>query len=320
MADPVNEFAYSFSQGRTFDACARRWWLLKNTAWGGWKPGAPERSRMAYRLGKMSNLWMLAGKKVHEVAKAAIVESIPVLTALSRYDSAMRVAWQQAEQQAKLDSYHSPKTVTQLRELHYTGTGIDDVRSFAKMVFGRGREAVERIYTSQPYLDVQEKGYQVVEAEELQRVELGPKHQPFPVWVVVDLAYRSDEGYLYLWDHKTGNPRESDHEQVMTYAVYAMARYDVGTNDLRLGLNYLKTGKSVILPVTDQEVLDCRKKIERGAERIRSKLSKPTLNYAPAERFPRTTDPRTCQDCMIFQVCKGHRDLSDPMRIEPGYE
>lgn len=320
MADLVNEFGYSFSQGRTFSACQRRWWLLKNLAWGGWEGSAPERSRMAYRLKQMKNLWMLAGDKVHRVAHAAIVHNIPVATVLSRYDSMMRVAWQQAKEQAKFDHCSQPKKVAQLHELHYTGTGIDDLRRFAKMVFERGRLAVERIYDSDPHRDVQIGLYYVVEAEELKRFELGPKHQPFAVWVCVDLAYRDDDGCLWLWDHKTGTPRDADREQILMYAVYAVVEHGVDPSNLRLGLNYLKTGESETFTPSADDISGCIDRLERGATRIRSKLDNPKLNYAHAERFPRTEDPATCQDCMLFQVCKGHRDLSDPMRIDPGFE
>ena len=301
-----NDFGFSFSQLRKFESCPRRWWLEKVQAWSGWNRKAPARARLAYRCKQMTSVFALSGRIVHECAENAIKEGVELGDALEFFETKMRNGWKQARVEAGLDYSDRAKHKTNLFELFYINTGIDDVHPFARAAFDRGYKCVEAIYRSKA-LEGARHG-QVEEVEELRQIEV----RGVPVWVTIDLAYRDDDGLLWIWDWKTGKRREDDRDQLALYALYATSAYGISLEDLRLGLAYLKEGvdeEFVVDPIAVERMKD---RIEAESLKIRSVLPNPERNEAASASFPETQDSSVCQKCTMFFACKGHRDLSRP--------
>ena len=317
----TNDFGYSHSQWRTYDECARRWWLSKVQMWNGWNAGAPTAKRHAYRLKQMSNVWMLSGRTVHDIARQVVVDGIDLVTAETRYDAMMRQAWREAQGEAKVLFSSDPKRKTNLFELFYTGHGIDDLERYAKLAVNRGRDAVAAVFRSDPYRHVRQEGAEIIEAEEMRQVAIGLRQDAtVPVWIVRDLAYRHG-GQVWLWDWKTGNPQATDRDQVITYGLGSIEFGEVDrTDQLRLGLAYLKTGTADVFTLTSSAIESIVDKVVRRSAKIKAKLNDPAINDAPASRFPRTTDTSKCRRCELFFACRGHRDLQRPDHNAPGFE
>ena len=69
MSTFKNEFSWSISRDRVFQACPRQYYFNYYAYWGGWETDAPERTRQIYILKNLKNRYMWAGAKVHDCIK-----------------------------------------------------------------------------------------------------------------------------------------------------------------------------------------------------------------------------------------------------------
>lgn len=72
MAELVNRFSYSLSQGSQFRTCERQYWFSRYGSWGGWEREASPLAREAYRLKKLTNRYLWTGNRVHEAIRETL--------------------------------------------------------------------------------------------------------------------------------------------------------------------------------------------------------------------------------------------------------
>ena len=73
MSDFKNEFTWSISRNRVFQACPRQYYFNYYGYWGGWEMDAPARTRQIYILKNLKNRYMWAGEKVHSCIKHTLI-------------------------------------------------------------------------------------------------------------------------------------------------------------------------------------------------------------------------------------------------------
>ncbi len=69
---PYPEWSWSQSREQTFSECARKYYYHYYESHNGWLKDAPPRARAAYRLKQMTNLYLMLGDAVHQMAETAI--------------------------------------------------------------------------------------------------------------------------------------------------------------------------------------------------------------------------------------------------------
>ena len=145
MAEIENPFRWSKSRAAVFADCKRKYYLCYYVHWGGWDESAPERARLAYRLGKMTTLPALVGTAVH----AALARHFQALRngQFRKLDperpvEMMRAAWRDAKQELwKV----GPKAHPPLFEIYYDRVPPpEELRGFAE----KARQSIRAIQES----------------------------------------------------------------------------------------------------------------------------------------------------------------------------
>ncbi len=127
---------WSYSRARTFQRCAREYFLTYYGAHGGWLEDAPEAARAAYRRKRLTPLAFAVGSAVHRAAARAIHASRsgePAWTA-EQLENAIRhflnLAWQTAQNRAEWE--RRPSRGVMLQEVHdnnpWLPTRLEEVR------------------------------------------------------------------------------------------------------------------------------------------------------------------------------------------------
>lgn len=313
-------FTVSFSVLRMASQCWRRLWLRKVAAWNGWKDSAAEQKRLAYRLSKAGNLWMVSGRIVHDLAHRIVLAGIDERQALAEYRQQMREAWKTAQRVAGGPN-PSPKHNPDLFEMYYRGHRAADPTELAALgrkVFERGENAIRNVFRSLPLQLVDSGEAEVLEAEDRTVFFLqGDGGEPVECFVQVDLLLKAKTTLVVDW--KGGGLGNVDPLQPALYGLYVERVY--GETEPTALVYSLRDGEPQWYRYDREQLADVESVALTRARGIQEKLDPPRDAYAaPAERFPRTEDLRECLDCALFAACKGHRDLSRPEYIAPGFD
>jgi hypothetical protein len=308
-----NRFAFSFSSYAQFQRCRREWALHRMRAWNGWLRDAPEERQVAYRATKMTGYSRLAGDLIHDIALGAVAGRIRTPpAAVELFHSRWRVAVEASRREGWRTA--GPKKVPPLFE-HYYGTADSE---HAARVVGRAIRCIENLFAL-PELEELRRA-PLLQMEELERFFI----RGLMVWAKPDLAYWQGEigdGWLHIWDWKTGREKDADRVQVLLYALFGHHRWGAAAERTRLVLGYLWEPCVEEILVGPWHLEELEGLIWDRASEMRACLPDPdVITDAPLELFPRTTELETCQGCDFFHACKGHRDLSRPEMIVEGFE
>ena len=333
----INNFAYSKTGWQTFVNCRREHGLRRVDFWKGWERSAPEGKRISYLLSKMTSYDREAGSLVHQIIEEVLAGSI------LEVDSALwelRNRWGKSIGASRRREWliYGPKKVPPFEE-HYYETAGDEERMKAKALraLSKAETCIRNFFTISdfPTPDGKERGtllerlrpaYQL-QVEELDSFAIRPTDGPeLKVWSKPDLAIQlfhdpwGVHGEIYDW--KTGEPRPEDREQLLTYVLFAVRKWNFQPGKIRVVSVYLKD-KQVIEDVPDAHELGrmAEEILERGNEMRAIHQNQPQIYptvFRP-EEWPRTEDPRQCQKCDFFHRCRGHLDRSNPTNA-PGFE
>ena len=306
MGQLINTFSWSLSRQQMFEECRRRYFLHYYRAWGGWADDADPAARLAYRLKQMVTLEMWIGDIVHRLIESQLTRlrggyrphPKPLC---ERARSLLNAEWRQSTDRLWREN---PKHNRNLFE-HYYGVNVDKEkraslreRLFVCLQNFCSLPLVERLLPLDPagWLSVEQ-----FDTFEVDRV---------PVYVKLDCAVRLD-GRTLVIDWKTGRASDKDLDQVACYALYAMHKWGVKLEDLRVMPVYLLSNEAAERAVAPEDALAMQEKIVSGIHAMRECLADPAANTAREEDFPMTDQPRRCRRCNFHEICFG------PGPIEP---
>lgn len=293
-----NYFGWSYSAGKTFRECPRRWWFSKVLFWRGWEASASRDARLAYRLTKMSSIPQTCGIEIHSAAGWRY--RAPVMANLDAAMNLLRSAVRKAVVYAQEERWRqNPKHLPPLSEYYYQG-GSDPA--------SKGPEWIERA----------EGCLENLFGEPLDGAEtllIDPDAPPLlvdldgvPIWTQIDLAW-SEAGTVRIRDYKTGARRKDDTEQAAFLIVLADR---IWQKPVVVELDYLVDGESVTGgPVERSEIDAGADELRERAAAVRSLLKDPDKNVADPEAFPPSHDVETCRWCDFLHLCQGTRDRQE---------
>jgi hypothetical protein len=302
---PYPEFAWSITRQKQIRDCPRAYYYRYYLSHNGWLRDAPEASRLAYRLSKLTGLDALLGQQMdfraREIETAVRAgEAAPTAADLeTRTRVALREAWRSSMDQR--DAFEAkPNSVTMLRSFYIEegppSTAETDrlneklaachVNLLAAGHWDRLRECgAEGCVTIEAFAHFYLDGVKTYSAG--------------------DLAYVHD-GTAYLIDWKSGRPGIDDPVQV-TLATHSLLQSNPHLAGLpvRATLNYLLTGQErEVEPPPDLEafVMDT---VSAGIREMHSLLRDVETN-APLEmsEFPRR-ESGLCASCSYTWLCEG---------------
>ncbi|MFQ5679837.1 MAG: RecB family exonuclease [Gemmatimonadota bacterium] len=303
MADlgPFPSFSWSHSRRSTFRECPRMYYWQYYGYWDGWTEEAPEEARRAWRLKQVTNLHMLAGSVIHELASEAILLArggkVPPTaeSLIARGRERLNRAYVESQRRAEWE--RRPKARTMLHSFYY-GTGPSDrlihtireklVTCLANLLqSGSYREAL-----AAPFVEVRE-----VDRPASFRLE------GYEVYVQPDLLYRGGDGRYRLVDWKTGARDELHPEQLRAYGLYVRAREDLEDGPIEGCLEYLLTGERECRPLTEADLEEERREILDSIDAMRGYLASPERNEPfPRERFALRPDLERCPACRFYEL------------------
>jgi hypothetical protein len=301
MTELKNEFSWSKARDEVFKTCLRQYWFSYYGYWNGWLENAPERTRQIYVLKNLKNRHMWAGEKVHECIQRSLynirrgIKVLPVDEIVTITLDQMRAEFRSSKSK---NYWRNPKSCALFE--HEYGMELTDEQW--KDTANNVETCLRNFYASDIYdgLKSHPKG-EWLEVEEFSSFHLDNTR----INLAIDCAIKErDEVYLYDW--KTGKSLSEDLSiQLACYALYAMEKWQVHPESLRIIEYNLSFDKSNWFSITHGEVEDIKGYIKGSIKDMQS-LLKDVENNIPAEegKFDKVEDDRVSLRCNFRGVCK----------------
>jgi len=301
MAGLKNEFSWSKTRDEVFRTCPRQYWFAYYGYWNGWLEDAPERTRLIYILKNLKNRHIWAGEKVHECIQRSLnnirrgIRVLPVDEVVSITLDQMRSEFRSSRSKNYLGN---PKTCA-LFEHEYESRVTD---AEWKEVANHVEECLRTFYASDIYHGLKplpRDGW--LEVEEFSSFSL----HSTKINLAIDCAIREGED-IVIYDWKTGKTLpENVSLQLCCYALYAVEKWHIPLDHLRVIEFNLSFGKALEFSVTPREAEEVKSYIRGSIKDMQSLLSDPGNNIPMEEsRFSKVEDERISSRCNFRKSCK----------------
>lgn len=305
----VHELSWSVSRSGLLAECPRSYYYNYYLAWRGWDRGAPIERKKAYRLKKLHTMATWAGDSLHVAiadwyAEWARTGAAPPREwvrerALARLRNGYRDSRDRADEWDR-----RPAKVTRLAEHYYDEPAVDESTGeagrYGKRFVERIEKGVECFFESPDLARCRETAPEHwLACEELGTIELfGTK-----IYAIPDFALKDgDEVWIYDW--KTGRPRERDRFQLALYCLYAEQTWGVEPTAVSTVDAYLTTGELVEQRFDRAELDETSARVEDSIARMRELHFDADSGVGDAADFPMLEqgDP-ACGRCNFRELC-----------------
>lgn len=295
-----NDFSWSVSRNRLFQACPRQYFFNYYGYWGGWDSNAPERTRKIYILKNLKNRYMWAGEKVHDCIKHTLtnlqrgVSVLDVDQIVSITLNQMREEFRSSRQKRYLTH---PKTCA-LFEHEYEQTISDaDWKKMADNLV----QCLKNFYSSETYTMLKNLTPEAwLEVEDFSSFHLDQTK----IWAVLDCSFRTEDGITII-DWKTGRRTSKDVSlQLSCYAMYASRKWGIEPEKIKLIEYNLLANQGAEFFITKGEIENAKEYIYGSIADMQSLLLNPDDNVPKDEEaFRKVEDERTRAFCNFQKVC-----------------
>lgn len=299
---PYPDFSWSQSRRSLFRECPRKYYWHYYGSHNGWLDESSPAAQRAWRLKKITNLYMTLGSAVHELAADAILRvrggsPAPEAADLIRIGrNRLNRAWLDAQRREEWE--RRPGSVTMLME-YYRGSGPS--RDLIERIRDRLYVCLRHFLSSESFREAVEAP--VVEVKEIDRLDF-VELDGVKLYAQPDLLYRLGDAWRIV-DWKTGARHRSHTPQLRTYAVYLRQREDLPGGPIIGRLEYLASGEGVSVPISERECGEERQRIADSVAAMRTYLADPVRNEAlPRESFPLREDTSRCPECPFYELCE----------------
>jgi len=301
MTELKNEFSWSKTRDEVFKTCLRQYWFAYYGYWNGWLENAPERTRQIYILKNLKNRQMWAGEKVHECIQRSLynirrgIKVLPVDEIVTITLDQMRAEFRSSKSK---NYWKNPKSCA-LFEHEYEVELTDDQW---KEVANNVENCLRNFYASDIYDGLKSHSRDGwLEVEEFSSFHL----DNIRINLAIDCAIKEGDG-VYLYDWKTGKSLSEDLSiELACYALYAMEKWHVHTESLRIIMYNLSFDKSNWFSISRGEVENIKGYIKGSIKDMQSLLEDAENNIPVEEgKFDKVEDDRVSLGCNFRRVCK----------------
>lgn len=300
---PYPEWSWSQSRDGLFSECRRKYYFHYYQSHNGWLRDSDEEAKKTYRLKQLTNLYLLLGDGIHQIAEAALKEwrdekSLPAeeesLKRIRRYlnqaylDSRKREQWASA-----------PKKMNMLHEIYYSDK-LPEYR--VEQIKQRMAACVEQFFKSSSLQEVQAgQDIRIIEVEELNTFLVeGNK-----VYVKLDLLYKRQDDVWVIVDWKTGAESEKNDRQLLLYALFLNDKYEVPYEKMEIRVEYLLSGECSIVDMNIEEIEKIKNQVLESTNEMKSFLSDEADNKPlPKASFPAEPEKKKCIFCSYQEICE----------------
>jgi hypothetical protein len=301
MTELRNEFSWSKTRDEVFKTCLRQYWFAYYGYWNGWLENAPERTRQIYILKNLKNRYVWVGERVNECIQRSLNNIRRGIKVLS-VDEIVTITLDQMRAEfrsSKSKNYRkNPKSCALFEHEYDTELTDDQWKEAANNV----ETCLRNFYASDIYDGLKSHPKdQWLEVEDFSSFHLDNVR----INLAIDSAIReSDDIYIYDW--KTGKSLSEDLSiQLCCYALYAMEKWHVRPESLRIIEYNLFFGKSNWFSITDGEVENIKGYIRGSIKDMQSLLTGIGSNIPlEEERFSKVEDERVSLRCNFRKLCR----------------
>ncbi len=302
MADLVNEFSWSISQGNDFVKCKRMFYYGRYGSWEGWPSGKGDSTAKAlYMLKKLTTKEMWAGSVVHDVIRA-VLEGLR-----NGYTIDYTSAEQRLTKQMVDDFQHSKQRLYQKNPKNYTGFfeheyGLSLTDVDISYYIDHAIKCLQNFFNSEIFKELQglrkDQWLTIDELKPLSFILEGTR-----IWAKIDLAVK-DVNRIKIFDWKTGKKDDADYSlQLSCYLSYALNQWGRQVSDIEIFEVNLATGKVNAYTGSAEKLKSFESYALDSINTIKEFVQLPS-NTAKEEDFEQRNDIRFCKRCEYLKVCK----------------
>lgn len=301
------EKSWSISKMKTLENCERDYYYTYYGSHNGWIYTSTDEQKIAWRLKKLSNLWMCFGDVVHREIKGIInickKDKTKFMNAirfneitLNKLRNIIRESIQKYNTK-EWDEY--PKGIM-LQEYYY---GDKISKQIGDELKERLIKCVNNFYVSKTFEEILKEETIIIENDE--DIFSSINYEGLKVYSKIDLLYKDYDGYYVIVDWKTGKISDGDKEQLLVYAWYVMEKYGVHYSRIKGRIEYLLDGhvEEILFKLDDIEYI--KSKVLNDLKIINYYLDDISLNKAKKkEEFQKTFKTYKCANCKFRMLCK----------------
>ncbi len=301
MSVDRNEFSWSVSRDRMFQACRRMYYFHYYGSWGGWKAEAGDRTRLIYILKQIQNRYMWAGRKVHEGIEKALNlvrrgESFEEKIITGCIIAEMRKEFSRSKKKTYMQK---PKDGGLFEHEYEVGVSDCEWKRNADHVVhclnNFFQSAVYKKITGLPkenWLEIENLSYFV--------------YNGIKIYVTLDFACREGDS-IVIYDWKTGKEQKGGlNLQPACYGMYAEQRWYAAPEKIRLTEFFLHENREKTLTLTQLDLEKAQEYIRDSIAGMMDLLEDSRSNLAAEKRFSFTQNQNLCRSCHFYKICPRH--------------
>ncbi|MCK9526106.1 MAG: PD-(D/E)XK nuclease family protein [Limnochordia bacterium] len=297
------QWSWSFSRHQTLTSCPRRYYYNYYGSHNGWESGAAPEAVLAYRLKKLSNLYLLLGDALHKSAYR-MVERVTEGRELPGPDVVedeirrrLRSVWRSSRDEGELFR-RRPNRVDMLQEFYYQ---LEISEATLAKINERISKVSEALVASSVWEELAAKGVALVACEQFDTFSMGET----PVFAVPDLLYKRPDGIWTIVDWKTGEEVEDNADQMGLYALYVHKKHGIPAEQIRARLEYLSLQTQKEAEFTAKELQGVVTWARESMEQMQELLIDVSLNIPkPKDDFALTDARAMCPWCNFYELCQ----------------
>lgn len=297
------QWSWSFSRNQMFVSCPRRYYYNYYGSHNGWEFSAPPSAALAYRLKKLTSLYLVVGDALHKSAEQ-IVERVVAGHDVPSVDFVeqevrrqLRRVWISSQKDQDL-FIKRPNRVDMLHEFYY---GMEISEKTIEKINERVTRVSEALVQSEVWKELSKPGAELISCEQFDTFPINDT----PVYAVPDVLYKTSSGQWIIVDWKTGEEIEDNKEQVALYALYVMKKHGVKAESIIARLEYLSLGIGKELTFSSNEL----EAVQEGAIKSMEKMQKLLIDSdenrpMDKESFILTEQKSLCPWCNYYELCR----------------
>lgn len=297
------QWSWSFSRNQMFKSCARRYYYNYYGSHNGWEFSAPPSAALAYRLKKLTSLYLVLGDALHKSAEH-IVERVIAGHDVPSADFVeeevrrqLRRVWTSSQKAQEL-FMQRPNRVDMLHEFYY---GMEISKQTIEKINLRATKVAKALVKSEIWEELRKPDTELVSCEQFDTFPLNGT----PIYAVPDVLYKTSAGQWVIVDWKTGEEVEENRDQVALYALYVVKKHGVEVEAITARLEYLNLDTVESLNFTMNELEAVEHSAIQSMEEMQNLLLDPEVNKPmPKEKFALTDARGLCPWCNYYELCR----------------
>jgi CRISPR/Cas system-associated exonuclease Cas4 (RecB family) len=244
---------------------------------------------------------MWAGEKVHDCIERTLTNLQRGISVLD-VDQIVDITLNQMREEfrsSREKRYHThPKTCALFEHEYDAPISDDDWKNTADNM----EQCLRNFYASETFAMLRDLPRRMwLEVEDFSSFNLNNTK----IWAVLDCSFRTDDGGVTIIDWKTGKSLSQDVSmQLSCYAMYAMDKWGIDPENVKLIEYNLLANQGVEFTVTDVEIENTKAYIAGSIADMQSLLVDVGENVPKEERaFQQVEDDRIRSSCNFNKVC-----------------